>query len=59
MSSNQAFIRKWIVITLQLNTYQDPDETTGNNSHAVIIGMEINDDVKPGLLARKSRRVKF
>lgn len=44
-----------------LNTYHDPVDGEGgpNPSHAVIVGMTPDDDVIPGLLARKSRRVQF
>lgn len=40
-----------------LNTLHDPLIDGTNNAHAVIIGMSIEDEVKPGLLARKSKRV--
>lgn len=40
-----------------LNTLHDPLPDGTNNAHAVIIGMSEEDDIKPGLLARKSKRV--
>ncbi len=51
------------VLEIELLTYHDPYtiEAHGieNLSHTVIVGMEIEDEVKPGLLARKARRVFF
>lgn len=42
-----------------LGTYHDPihSEEYSNDAHAVIIGITCQNDVIPGLLARKSRRV--
>ncbi|MBL0911652.1 MAG: hypothetical protein IBJ09_04710 [Bacteroidia bacterium] len=42
-----------------LSTHHDPiySEDYSNDAHAVIVGMTPEDDVIPGLLARKSRRV--
>lgn len=49
------------VLGIGLSSFHDPCDlqTHGfeNPAHAVIIGMEENDEVAPGLLARKSRRV--
>ena len=39
-----------------LNTLHDPLPDGSNDAHAVIIGMSEDDDIKPGLLARKSKR---
>lgn len=41
----------------QLYTYYDPLPDGLNDAHAVIIGMNMEDEITPGLLARKSRRV--
>jgi len=40
-----------------LNSYYDPLPEGKNDAHAVIIGMTIEDEILPGLLARKSKRV--
>ena len=40
-----------------LETFHDPDETGGNTAHAVILGMTMEDEVSPVLLAKKSKRV--
>lgn len=49
------------VLEVGLSTYHDPltPDVNGvdNPAHAVIIGLSMNDDVLPGILARKSRRV--
>lgn len=49
------------VETLGLSAHHDPlnekDHGFSNPAHAYIWGLDINDDVKPGLLARASRRV--
>lgn len=42
---------------LQLHTWHDPLPDGFNDAHAVIIGMTMDDDIQPGLLARKSKRV--
>lgn len=51
------------VENIGLSTFHDPttDPSSGieNHAHAVIIGLDINDDILPGLLARKSKRVYF
>lgn len=51
------------VLDQDLSTLHAPctTETHGfeNPSHAVIVGMDMKDDVKPGLLARKARKVHF
>lgn len=41
----------------QLNTYHDPLLDGTNDAHAVIVGMTLEDDITPGLLARVSKRV--
>jgi hypothetical protein len=41
----------------QLVTYHDAIEDGTNDAHAVIVGMSINDDITPGLLARASKKV--
>ncbi len=49
------------ILDTDLLTYHDPCtlETHGyvNVAHAVIVGMAIDDDMTPGLLARRSKRV--
>ncbi len=49
------------VLTLNLQTFHDPcfleKDGFDNPAHAVIVGMNMDDDILPGLLARKSRRV--
>ena len=45
------------VVEIELKSYHDPLEDGSNDAHAVIIGMSIEDDIKPGILARKSKRV--
>ena len=49
------------VLDLGLDTFHDPCSmvTHGydNPAHAVIIGLELDDDILPGLLAKKSKRV--
>lgn len=40
-----------------LNTLHDPLPDGTNNAHAVITGMSLADEIIPGLLARKSKRV--
>lgn len=45
------------VVDLGLDTFHDPLLDGSNDAHAVIIGIEMDDDIKPGLLARKSKRV--
>ncbi|HUZ60674.1 MAG TPA: hypothetical protein VMU83_18020 [Hanamia sp.] len=42
---------------LELQSYHDSLPDGSNDAHAVIIGMTIDDEIKPGLLARKSKRV--
>ena len=48
-----------IVNELKLNTYKDPLPDGANDAHAVIVGMDIKDDVTPGKLAKASRRILF
>jgi hypothetical protein len=49
------------VLNLNLTTEHDPlpnaKSTAHNPAHAVILGMDIEDEIMPGLLARKSKRV--
>ena len=45
------------VINLELQTYHSEELDGSNDAHAVIIGMALEDEIKPGLLARKSSRV--
>jgi hypothetical protein len=51
------------VLSMGLTTFHDPCTTEihsfDNPAHAVIVGMSDDDDVLPGLLARKSKRVYF
>lgn len=42
-----------------LSTLHDPLEDGSNDAHAVIVGMTMEDDITPGLLARASRRVQI
>ena len=52
-----------IVEQISLVTLHDPltleEHGRDNPAHALILGLEIEDDIKPGLLARASRRVYF
>lgn len=41
----------------KLSTYHDPIEDGTNNAHAVIVGMTIEDEITPALLARASKKV--
>lgn len=45
------------VVSLGLNTFHAPLPDNTNDSHAVIVGMELEDEIMPGMLARKSRRI--
>jgi hypothetical protein len=49
------------ILTIGLHAEHDPlpneQSTEVNPAHAVIIGMDIEDDIAPGLLAKASRRV--
>jgi len=40
-----------------LKTYHSPEKDGSNNAHAVIIGMSLEDDILPGILARVSKRI--
>ncbi|MEP0711640.1 hypothetical protein [Algoriphagus sp.] len=40
-----------------LETVYDPLDDGSNNAHALIIGMQMDDDIAPGHLARNSKRV--
>lgn len=46
-----------VVVEHGLNTIYDPLDDGSNDAHALMIGMALEDDVIPGILARKSRRV--
>ncbi len=50
-------ISNYHVNELELATYHDPCPNGSNDAHSVIIGMVMEDDVTPGLLAKKSQRV--
>lgn len=41
----------------QIITYHDPLKNGENDAHAVIVGMTLEDDITPSLLAKASRRV--
>jgi hypothetical protein len=43
----------------QLISYHDELQDGSNDSHAVIVGMSIDDDITPGVLARASKKVSF
>lgn len=45
------------VENLKLQTWHDRLPDGNNDAHAVITGMTMDDDMQPGLLARKSKRV--
>lgn len=45
------------VNSIGLKTYHAPEEDGSNNAHAVILGMLLEDDIKPGLLAKASKKV--
>lgn len=45
------------VTYLGLHTFHSPIPDGTNDAHAVIVGMEADDDIKPGLLAKASFRV--
>ena len=48
------------VYEIGLKTFHDPSPNGFNDAHAIIVGMKIeDDDILPGLLARKSKRVSF
>lgn len=44
---------------IELFTYKAPIADGTNDSHAVIVGLDINDDIKPLILAKASKRVLF
>jgi predicted TPR repeat methyltransferase len=46
-----------IVENLGLKTFHYPLPDGTNDAHAIIVGMLYEDDIIPGLLARKSKRV--
>lgn len=43
------------VDSVELSSFYDPKDN--NPAHAYIFGMDIEDEIKPALLAKKSRRV--
>ncbi|MBE0640044.1 MAG: hypothetical protein IH598_16125 [Bacteroidales bacterium] len=45
------------VISLGLATFHDPLPDGSNEAHAFISGMQQDDEITPGLLAKNSRRV--
>lgn len=45
------------VAEIGLTTFHDPLPDGSNDAHAVILGMDENDDVTPGVLARSSQRI--
>ncbi|MFN0035499.1 MAG: hypothetical protein ACKVUS_10540 [Saprospiraceae bacterium] len=51
------------VLNVGLRTFHDPCTVAShgfdNPAHAALVGMDMEDDVLPGMLARKSRRVNF
>lgn len=46
-----------IVVEADLQTFHHPLDDGSNEAHAVIVGMEMNDEIMPGYLARNSARV--
>ncbi len=46
-----------IVESLGLKTYHDPLPDGTNDAHAIVVGMQAEDEILPGLLARRSKRV--
>ena len=44
-------------ISSKLQTFHDPLEDGSNDAHAVIVGMEMEDEISPGMLAKFSKRV--
>lgn len=45
------------VYEIELEPIHKPESDGSNDAHAVIIGMSLDDDIKPSLLAKKSNRV--
>ncbi|MFZ4463472.1 MAG: hypothetical protein ACOYN5_06470 [Bacteroidales bacterium] len=52
-------IENKVVMDIDLLTYKAPLVDGTNDAHAVITGLEIDDDIKPALLAKASRKVIF
>lgn len=46
------------VISMGLKTFHDIPDDWSNPAHAVIVGMSEDDEILPGKLARKSRRLR-
>lgn len=51
---NKAVIK---ITEPKLTTYHDPLPDGSNDAHAAILGMTLEDDITPGLLARASKKV--
>ncbi len=51
---NKAVIK---ITEPKLTTYLDPLPDGSNDAHAAIVGMTLEDDITPGLLARASKKV--
>lgn len=47
------------VLQFSLETIHDPLLDGSNDAHAVILGLTMEDDILPGMLARNSQRVRF
>ena len=45
------------ITSAKLETLHDPLEDGSNDAHAVIVGMTLEDDITPGILAKASIRV--
>jgi len=52
--SNKSVIE---IIAPPLATYHDPVMDGTNEAHALIVGMLLEDDITPGILARASKKV--
>ena len=50
-------IKNTTVEEIELTTVYDAVYTSINNSHCLIIGMDIKDETKPTYLAKKSRKI--
>ena len=47
-----------VVLEIGLETIHDPLEDGTNDAHALILTFELDDEIKPGLLARKARIIR-
>lgn len=45
------------VFEIGLETYHSPTPGGHNDAHAVIVGMDLDDEIMPGLLAKASQRI--